>query len=216
MLEDHVQRLRIAPSVWEHFKGFALSARAEDAVASRSCGDTILMLGPGSEGLLSRVHTRAGWRGFVYVADASWEVLNWTIERAQEAKLVSIDIRHARLASLPFRDREVDLVIAPLSLHHETALEPVVQEVARVLVPYGRFLLLDVVSADREQPRLPCGGGSLGGTALRRLLESVNLGPTSWTVLPGGWTGRGGRDFSLDLTFVESIKGPLDGSSGRT
>ena len=56
----------------------------------------------------------------MHVADASWEVLNWTIERAQEARLVSIDICHTRLASLPFRDREVDLVIAPLSSSRST------------------------------------------------------------------------------------------------
>lgn len=138
------------------------------------------MLGPGSNGLLTRMNERAGHRGFVFVVDPSSEVLNWTIERAAESQLVNIDVRRGRLMSLPFPDRSADLVVAPLSLHHEPdRLFAVLTDVSRVLVPYGRFLLLEAASSGGDVILEVCGARAVPESHLRDGLAASGLDAVS-------------------------------------
>ena len=165
------------------------------------------MLGPGSKGLLTRMNERAGHRGFVFVVDPSSEVLSWTIERASESQLVNMEVRRGRLTSLPFPDRSADLVVTPLSLHHELDLIAVLKEVSRVLVPYGRFLLLDAVSTRGKALLEVCGGRSISDSLLRDGLATSGLDAVSWITFDGGWLLRSdGSESRFPLTFVEALK----------
>ncbi len=207
LIQDLVRRSRRLPPEWRHLTEATVSSDAENAVASRSCGDLILMLGPGSKGLLNQVNGRAGPRGFVFVVDRSSVLLNWTIERVVESHLVNIDVRRSRLTSLPFPDRTADLVVAPLSLHHEPDLIAVLREVSRVLVPYGRFLLLDAVSTRGNAVLEVCGGHAISDRMMRDGLAKSGLDAVSQVALGRGWLfGRGGSESSFPLTFLEALK----------
>lgn len=134
-------------------------------------------------------------------------VLNWTIERVVESHLVNIDVRRSRLTSLPFPDRTADLVVAPLSLHHEPDLIAVLREVSRVLVPYGRFLLLDAVSTRGNAVLEVCGGHAISDRMMRDGLAKSGLDAVSQVALGRGWLfGRGGSESSFPLTFLEALK----------
>jgi ArsR family transcriptional regulator len=210
LIDDLVGRSRRLPPEWRHLTAATLSTRAEDAVASRSCGDLIVMLGPGSTGLLTRINGRAGYGGFVFVVDPSSGVLNWTIERVSESQLVNIDVRRNRLTSLPFHDCTADLVVSPLSLHHEPDPLAVLREVSRVLVPYGRFLLLDAVFARGDTVLGVCGGRALPESPLRDRLAASGLDAVRWITLDGAWVHKsGGTEFRVPLTLVEALKNPL-------
>ena len=94
----------------------------------------VLDLGTG-EGQIARLASRHG-------ADLSVGVdrSNAQIEEAfarGEALFVQADI-----AGLPFDDASFEGVVATLVLEHITEVEPVLDEVRRVLVPGGRFLFL--------------------------------------------------------------------------
>ncbi len=205
MIEDLLRRVPGLSGTWEHLHRSALTDGAERLLASRSCGDLIVMLGPGSAGLLARIHGRAGSQGLVYVVDPSTEVLNWTAERVLDRDLVSIDVRRSPWTTLPVGAAQVDLVIAALSLHHESRIRMVLREVARVLVPSGRFLLFDAVTD--QQRTLHCGGRALLEAELRGALGSARLNPVSWTPLKGAWVPSSeGKESAMDLTLIEALK----------
>jgi len=52
-----------------------------------------------------------------------------------------MDIRLADAASLPLDDQSADLVIAFMSLQDVDAMPAAIKEVARILIPGGRFCL---------------------------------------------------------------------------
>lgn len=178
VIEDLVKGMPHLPQSWDHLVNGTLSQKAEEEVSSRSCGDRIWMLGPGSAGLLEAIHSRAGAHGSVLVLDSSWEVLNWTMERALERNLVSLDVRHRSRAAFPLTQDKVDLIVAALSLHHEPALAATLADIARVLVPSGRLPILDVDRLDGRN-RLACGARPLPAAELRRALKSPNLASTA-------------------------------------
>jgi len=51
-----VQGMTRLPPAWAHLINWSLSGEAEEVLAFRSCGDRIVMLGPGSAGLLATMH----------------------------------------------------------------------------------------------------------------------------------------------------------------
>jgi len=103
-------------------------------------GERVLEVGCGTGYLLSRM------------ADGTREVTGLDVSSGmlrQAAKRLARDGGKASLIrgsyySLPFEAGCFDCVVATFTLTHAPALEPVLEEVARVLAPQGRLVIVDV------------------------------------------------------------------------
>lgn len=72
------------------------------------------------------------------------------------------DLRLGSLEDLPLEAGEVDVALCALVLHHVPDLQAVFAEVARVLRPDGRLVVLDMVAHDRTAYRQTMGHKHLG------------------------------------------------------
>jgi len=121
----------------ERFYLFALMGliAGEPEIADLGCGT-----GFASEAL-------APIAGRVTAIDGSGAMLE--AARARLAGFENVDLIQGDLEHLPIRDHSVDAATLILVLHHVTAPEKVLAEVARILRPNGRLLLLDMLPHDR-------------------------------------------------------------------
>lgn len=100
---------------------------------------------------------------------------------AARKRVPSADLRPGVLESLPLADEEVDLAVCALVLHHVPELAPVFAEVARVLRPGGRLVVLDMVAHERSAYRQTMGHRHLG---FRPQDLDLSLRRLSWQELP--------------------------------
>jgi len=77
--------------------------------------------------------------------------------RVRAAGRDNVDTRLGELDALPLQDGEADVALCMLVLHHVARLPPVFAEVARVLRPGGRVVVLDLQQHDRAEYRLTMG-----------------------------------------------------------
>ena len=108
------------------------------------------------------------------------------VARERVAGLDNVTLLAGMLDALPLAAGAVDLALCALVLHHVRELAPVFREVARVLAPGGRVVLLDMVEHDREDYRDTMGHQHLGFSeaTLAELAASAGLFLSSWRVLP--------------------------------
>ena len=71
------------------------------------------------------------------------------VARERTADLENVELLGGLLGAVPLDDHSVDLATVAFVLHHIRTLEPVFADVARVLAPGGRAVLLDMVAHDR-------------------------------------------------------------------
>ena len=74
----------------------------------------------------------------------------------------NVDLRRGELEALPIDDARLDAAVTMLVLHHVPEPSRAAAEVARVLKPGGRFLLVDMLPHDRESYRQQMGHIWLG------------------------------------------------------
>lgn len=74
----------------------------------------------------------------------------------------NVELRPGSLEALPIADAALDAALALLVLHHLADPPAALAEMARVLRPGGRLLLVDMLSHDRERFRLEMGHQWLG------------------------------------------------------
>jgi ubiquinone/menaquinone biosynthesis C-methylase UbiE/DNA-binding transcriptional ArsR family regulator len=96
----------------------------------------------------------------------------------------NVDLRRGELESLPIDDARLDAATLMLVLHHVSEPEKALNEVARVLKPGGRVLIVDMLPHDRDNYRQQMGHVWLGFSEehTRRLLgasgfEGVRIVP---------------------------------------
>jgi ubiquinone/menaquinone biosynthesis C-methylase UbiE len=90
---------------------------------------------------------RLGWR--VTAGDIAPRMLENARRLVEEAGL-RLDTRLFPAETMPFADRSFDLVAVRVAPHHFSSPEKFVGEVARVLKPGGRFLLIDGSVPDND------------------------------------------------------------------
>ena len=78
------------------------------------------------------------------------------------AGVSNVELRHGRLEALPMDDGTLDVALLILVLHHLPEPQRVFAEVARVLKPGGRFLVVDMLPHEREEYRREMGHVWLG------------------------------------------------------
>lgn len=83
----------------------------------------------------------------VIALDGSPEMLQAARQRLQAR--TNVDVREGALEAMPIASAELDVAVASLVLHHQPEPARVLGEMARVLKPNGRILIVDMLPHDR-------------------------------------------------------------------
>jgi ubiquinone/menaquinone biosynthesis C-methylase UbiE len=115
----------------------------------------------------------------------------------------NIELRRGDLEALPIDDRRLDAATLMLVLHHVPEPERALGEIARVLKPRGRAIVVDMLPHDRESYRQQMGHVWLGFSDdhVRRLFQEagfedvriVSLPPDAKAKGPGLFVATGRR-----------------------
>ena len=96
----------------------------------------------------------------IIAVDDSPEMLDTASSRL--LGLTNVELRSGKLENLPIEDEFLDVALLILVLHHLPQPRRVLSEVARVLKPGGRLLVVDMLPHDREEYRQEMGHVWLG------------------------------------------------------
>ena len=112
----------------------------------------------------------------VIAVDASAAMLQAARKRLQAFD--NVELRRGDLEALPVDDARLDAATLMLVLHYVPEPERALSEVARVLKPGGRFILVDMLSHDRDSYRQQMGHVWLGFAEdhVARMCEDAGLG----------------------------------------
>jgi ArsR family transcriptional regulator len=149
----------------------------------------------------------------VVSVDDSTAMLDAARERLQG--IANVELREGELEALPLPDRSLDAATLILVLHHLPDPAKVLAQVARVLRPGGRVLIVDMLPHDREDYRRDMGHVWLGFAEgqLRDWLEAVGLQPQVFRPLAPDPEARGPELFSLAATRQVAARGVARRSS---
>jgi SAM-dependent methyltransferase len=149
-------------AAWSRALGLLLPALR---VADLGCG----------EGYLTIEASR--WAGSVIGVDRSTTVLARARTLAQRRRATNISWKQGELEKLPLDDASVDLALMSQALHHAAHPEQAIAEAARILVPGGRLLILELREHQEEWVRAKLGDRLLGfsESRLRELLATAGL-----------------------------------------
>jgi ubiquinone/menaquinone biosynthesis C-methylase UbiE/DNA-binding transcriptional ArsR family regulator len=112
----------------------------------------------------------------VIAVDASAAMLQAAKKRLQGFE--NVELRRSDLETLPIDDERLDAATLALVLHHLPDPGRALAEVARVLKPQGRLLVVDMLPHDRESYRQQMGHVWLGFSEehVRRILDESGFG----------------------------------------
>ena len=153
------------------------------AMAAMGEGEVILDLGSGGGIDVILSARRVGPTGRVYGLDMTGEMLELANRNALEAGVENVEFLMGQIEQIPLPDDSVDVVISNCVINLSPDKGRVLQEVARVLRPGGRFAVSDVVADagmdeatrnDMEQ-WTGCVAGALTDRQYRDLLRSAGL-----------------------------------------
>jgi ubiquinone/menaquinone biosynthesis C-methylase UbiE/DNA-binding transcriptional ArsR family regulator len=118
----------------------------------------------------------ASFVGRVIAVDASAAMLQAARKRLQGFE--NVELRRGDLEALPIDDARLDAATLALVLHHLPEPGRALAEVARVLRPKGRLLIVDMLPHDRESYRQQMGHVWLGFSDehVRRILDESGFG----------------------------------------
>ncbi len=89
----------------------------------------------------------------VIAVDSSAKMIEVGREQAQRHGVKNVDYRLGDMEEIPIGDGEVELVFFSQSLHHALHPERALAEAARILIPGGRIMILDLVRHRFEEAR---------------------------------------------------------------
>src|SRR6266545_3161221 len=120
----------------------------------------------------------ARWATQVIAVDRSEVVLDRAKALAKRRRVANVLWKRGELEKLPIKDGTVDVALLSQALHHAASPARAVEEAARVTVPGGRVLTLDLREHREEWVRTKLGDRTLGFNEgeLKRMLHSAGLG----------------------------------------
>ena len=124
------------------------------------------------------------WASRVIAVDRSAAVLERARALATRRRVTNVTWKRGELEHLPIRDATVDLALLSQALHHAKDPTRAVREAARILVPGGRVLILDLREHSESWVRDRLGDTWLGfsDSTLSRLLEDAALTDVKVTI----------------------------------
>jgi ArsR family transcriptional regulator len=134
-------------------------------VADLGCGEGYLTL------------EAARWASRVIAVDRSAAVLDRARALAERRRITNVTWKRGELDRLPIKDETVDVALLSQALHHAQDPARAVAEAARITVPGGRVLILDLRTHGEEWVRSRLGDRQLGfkDDELARLLTDAGL-----------------------------------------
>ena len=135
---------------------------------------TVADLGCG-EGYLTVEAAR--WAARVIAVDRSDAVIERARALARRRRVSNVAWKRGELERLPIADEEVNVALLSQALHHASNPERAIAEAARITVPGGRVLVLDLREHQEEWVRAKLGDRVLGfrDEDLKRMLTDAGL-----------------------------------------
>ncbi len=120
----------------------------------------------------------------VVAVDASREMLAAAKRRTKG--LANVELHRADLAALPLPDASCDAALVILALTHVAEPSAALAEMARILKPGGRAVIVDLLRHDRDEFRRKMGQlrNGFGADELTSLLETAGFESTDCAPLP--------------------------------
>jgi ubiquinone/menaquinone biosynthesis C-methylase UbiE/DNA-binding transcriptional ArsR family regulator len=136
----------------------------------------------------------------VIAVDASEDML--TAARARLDKLSNVDLRKGDLEALPIPAGELDAAVISLVLHYSPDPARALAEVARVLQPGGRVLIVDMLPHEHGEYQQQMGHVWLGFSdrQITRFLTAAGFGNVRVRALPTDSRARGPALFAAVAT----------------
>jgi ArsR family transcriptional regulator len=127
----------------------------------------------------------------VVAVDASQDMLDAARERVVAAR--NVELRKGELESLPIESGELDAAMLSLVLHYSPAPPRALAEVARVLRPGGRVLVVDMLPHERQEYQQQMGHVWLGFSEkqITRFLTNVGFDDVRVRALPADPDAKG-------------------------
>jgi ArsR family transcriptional regulator len=127
----------------------------------------------------------------VIAVDSSADMLE--AARARVTGALNVDLRQGDLESLPIGTAELDAAMMSLVLHYSPAPAKALSEVARVLRPSGRVLVVDMLPHEREEYQHQMGHVWLGFSEkqITRFLAGAGFGDVRVRPLPADPDAKG-------------------------
>lgn len=124
------------------------------------------------------------WASSVVAVDRSTAVLDRARELATRRRVTNVTWKKGQLEKLPIADETVDVALLSQALHHATDPGKALAEAARIVVPGGKVLLLDLREHGETWVRERLGDRWTGFSdeTLRRLLADAGLEEIKVTV----------------------------------
>jgi ArsR family transcriptional regulator len=119
----------------------------------------------------------ARWASHVTAVDRSETVLQRAQALASRRKVSNVTWKRGELEKLPIKDETIDVSLLSQALHHAATPGRAVAEAARITVPGGRVLVLDLREHREEWVRAKLGDRTLGFAdgELKRMLVDAGL-----------------------------------------
>ena len=117
------------------------------------------------------------WASRVIAVDRSPVVLRRARDLATRRRVSNVIWKTGELEKLPLKDASVDVALLSQALHHASDPVKAVREAARILVPGGRVLILDLREHEEAWVRQRLGDRWLGFSEeqLKKLLKDAGL-----------------------------------------
>ena len=153
--------------------------------------DSTLVVGDLGCGTGQLTETIAPYVKRVIAVDGSPDMLDAARERVGGAR--NVDLRKGELESLPIDSGELDAAMLSLVLHYSPAPPRALAEVARVLRPGGRVLVVDMMPHERQEYQQQMGHVWLGFSdkQITRILTGAGFGDVRVRALPADPDAKG-------------------------
>ena len=155
----------------------------------------------------------ARWAARVTAVDRSATVLERAKGLARRRRVSNVVWKRGELEKLPIRDASVDVALLSQALHHAHDPGAAVAEAARITVPGGRVLVLDLRTHSEEWVRAKLGDRRLGfgDDELAGLMTAAGLGDVRVAV----GARKPGDPFTVLIAAATRPAAPAAPSTGR-